>query len=115
MFQLKVRSYGINKCYIIAGKYFKHETFDQDGRSIGRYTLPLHTTKKRTTHLKTKNNHNHHNYNLKIKLYGSTTTQELKKKHSFRLEGGTEQAAGVERMNGEAPAGRPGSPTLACA
>ena len=52
----------------------------QDG-GIGRYASPPHTTKRRiTTNLKTKNNQNCQ----KIKLYGSPTTNELKK-HSFRL------------------------------
>ena len=47
-----------------------------------------HTTKRRTiTNLKTKNNQNFQ----KIKLYGSPTTKELKKKHSFRLVGGVEK------------------------
>ena len=46
-----------------------------------------HTTKRRiTTNLKTKNNKNCQ----KIKLYGSTTTKKVKKKHSFRLIGGAE-------------------------
>ena len=40
--------------------------------------MPAHTTKRRTTNIKTKNNQ-------KIALYGSPTTKELKKKHSFRL------------------------------
>ena len=62
----------------------KPETSGQD-RSISRYTLPPHTTKRRTTtHLKTKNNQNCQ----KIKLYGSPTTKELKKKHSSRQVGG---------------------------
>ena len=59
-------------------------TSGQDG-SIGRYTLPPCTTKKRTiTNLKPKNNQNC----KKIKLYGSPTTKEIKKKHSSRLVGG---------------------------
>ena len=45
-----------------------------------------HTTKRRTTNLKTKNNQNCQ----KIKLYGSPTTKELKKKHSSRLVGGAD-------------------------
>ena len=49
--------------------------------------MPLHTTKRRTTTiLKTKNNQNCQ----KIELYGSPTTKELKKKHSFRLVGRAE-------------------------
>ena len=47
----------------------------------------LCTTKRRTTtNLKTKINQNCQ----KIKLYGSLTTKELKKKHSPRLVGGEE-------------------------
>ena len=59
-------------------------TYGQDG-GIGRHTLPPCTTKRRIkTNLKTKNNQNCQ----KIELYGSLTTKELKKKHSFRLVGG---------------------------
>ena len=55
-------------------------TFSQD-RSIGRYTLPPRTTKRRkTTNLKTKNNQNCQ----KVELYGSLTTKELKKKTSIQ-------------------------------
>ena len=61
-----------------------YQTSSQDG-SIGRYTLPPGTTKRRTTtNLKTKNYQNCQ----KIELYGSLTTKELKKKHSPRLVGG---------------------------
>ena len=53
--------------------------------SKGRYTVPPPTTKTRTkTNLKTKNNQNYQ----KIELYGSLTTKELKKIHSFRPVGG---------------------------
>ena len=48
--------------------------------------MPPHTTKRRATNLKTKNNQNCQ----KIKLYGSPTTKELKKKHSSRPVGGAE-------------------------
>ena len=48
--------------------------------------MPPHTTERRTTNLKTKNKQNCQ----KIKLYGSPTTKELKKKHSPRLVGGVE-------------------------
>ena len=72
---------------------------------IGRYTVPPHTTKRRTTtNLKTKNNQNYQ----KIKLCGSPTTKELKKKHSFRLVGG------VEKTHSKVLAGRLGGPTFAC-
>ena len=50
----------------------------------------LHNHKRRTnTNLKTKNNQNCQ----KIKLYGSPTTKELKKKHSSRLAGGVEMGS----------------------
>ena len=46
--------------------------------------MPPHTNKRRTTpNLKTTNNQNCQ----KIKLYGSPTTKELKKKHLFRRGG----------------------------
>ena len=48
------------------------------------------TTKRRTTtNLKTKINKNFQ----KIELYGSPTTKELNKKHSFRLVGGAEMGS----------------------
>ena len=57
----------------------KNETSGQHG-GIGRHIVPPPTTKRRTTaNLKTKNNQNYQ----KIELYGSPTTKELKKKHSF--------------------------------
>ena len=65
------------------------QTSGQDG-GIGRHTVPPRTTKKRTTTiLKIKNNQNWQ----KIKLYGSPTTKELKKKHSSRLAGGVEMGS----------------------
>ena len=78
----------------------------------------LHTTKRRTTtNLKTKNNQNCH----KIKLYGSPTTKELKKKHSSRVvetgsPGGedTWQRCRWLTRAGEAAATGLGGPTLAC-
>ena len=58
----------------------------QDG-SIGRYPLPLRTTKRRKT---TKNNQNCQ----KIELYGSPTTKELiMEKHSSRLAGGADMSS----------------------
>ena len=70
-------------------EFGKNQTSCQDG-GVGRYTVPLHTTKRRTTtNLKTKNNQNCH----KIKLYGSLTTKELKKKHSSRLVGRAEMGS----------------------
>ena len=57
----------------------------QDG-GIGRYASLPHTTKRRiTTNLKIKNQNCQ-----KIELYGSLTTKELKKKHSFRPVEGAE-------------------------
>ena len=65
------------------------ETSGQDG-GIDRYILPLCTTKKNTTNnLKTKNNQNFQ----KTELYGSLTTEELKKKHSSRPIGGAEMGS----------------------
>ena len=64
-------------------------TSGQDG-VVGRYTLPHHATRRRTTtNLKTKNNQKC----KKTELYGSLTTKELKKKHSFRLVGGAEMGS----------------------
>ena len=83
--------------------------------------MPPYTTKRRTTtNLKTKNNQNCQ----KIKLYGSMTTKELKKKHSSRLVGegdmvrqdreDSQQGSSWRTRAGEAEAGRPGGPTSAC-
>ena len=67
-------------------KYIYNGTSGQDG-GVGRYTLPPRTTKRRTTtNLKTKTNQNCQ----KMELYGSPTTNELKKKHLSRLVGGVE-------------------------
>ena len=66
----------------------REEASGQDG-GIGRYTLPPQTTKRTTTNSKTKNNQNCQ----KIKLYGSPTTKELKKKHSFGLVRGAEMGS----------------------
>ena len=63
-------------------------TSSQDG-GVGRYTMPPHTTKRRTTNLKTKNNQNCQ----EIELYGSLTTKEIQKKHSSRLVGGAEMGS----------------------
>ena len=93
-------------------------TSGQD-RGIGRHTVPLHTTKRRTTtNLKTKNNQKCQ----KIEVYGSLTTTELKKKHSSRLVVGMETSSWVERTQGKAVAGgsgeavdcRLGGPTFRC-
>ena len=64
--------------------------------------MPPHTTKRRTTtNLKTNNNPNCH----KIKLYGSPTTKELKKKHSSRPVGGVKMGGRAERTHGKEAAG----------
>ena len=68
--------------------------------------MPPHTTKRTTTHLKTKNNQNCQ----KIELYGSLTIKKLKKKHSFRLVGWTETGGWGERTHGKAVGGRPQGP-----
>ena len=60
----------------------------RQGGGVGRYNLPPCTTKRTTTNLKTENNQ----HCQKIELYGSQTTNELKK-HSSRLEGGVEMGS----------------------
>ena len=66
----------------------KKQTSGRDG-GLDRYTVPPHTTKRRTTNLKTKNNQNCQ----KIELYGSPTTKKFKKKHSFKMIGGMERGS----------------------
>ena len=82
---------------------FQKGTSGQDG-GIGMSTPP--TTKRRTTNLNTKPDQNCQ----KIKLYGSPTTKELKKKHSPRLAGGAETGSQVERTHRKAAAGGAGFP-----
>ena len=72
--------------------------------------MPPRTTTRTTTNLKTKSNQNCQ----KIKLYGSPTTKELKKKHSSRLVGGAETGSQADRIHGKAVAGGAGGPTLVC-
>ena len=72
---------------------FNFGTSGQD-RDISRYTVPPLKTKRKTTNLKIKNNQNFQ----KIKLYGSPTTKELKKKHSSRPVGGARRAAMLEMI-----------------
>ena len=75
-------------------------TSSQDG-GIDEYTLLSCTNKRRTTtNLKTKNNQNCQ----KIKVYGSPTTKELKKKHPFRPLGRAEMGSQVERTHCKAAA-----------
>ena len=60
--------------------------------------LPCTTKRRTTTNSKTKNNQNFQ----KIKLYGSLTNKELKKKHSLRPVGGVEAGSlGREDMQQE--------------
>ena len=102
---------------MVLKKYYT--TSDQDA-GTSRYTLPPHTTKRRTTtNLKIKNNQNCQ----KIKLYRSLTTKELKKKHSPRPVGGVETSSWAEGTLGKvvaggpgegAAAGRLGGPTFTC-
>ena len=73
-----------------------------------RHTVPPCTTKRATTNLKTKSNQNYR----KIKLYGSLTTKELKKKHSPRQVEAVEIAAGAERTCRKGVAGVAGGPTF---
>ena len=78
----------------------------------------LHNQKKDNNKFKNKNTQNCQ----KIKLYGSPTTKELKKKHSSRLVGRAETGSWVKRTHGKAVAGGPGevvacrlgSPTFVC-
>ena len=99
--QREIRHEGINIRPGISG---------QDG-GVGRHTVPPCTTKRKTTtNLKTKNNQNWQ----KIKLCGSLTTKELKKKHSFRRVGGAETGSQGEEDLQQGRAGGPGSPTFVC-
>ena len=89
-------------------RQLKHQgaTPGEDG-GIGRYALPPHTTKRRTTtNLKT-NNQNC----PKIKLYGSPLTEELKKTTKMNKQKQTKQTGtGTEshkwRSHGGLSAGR---------
>ena len=75
----------------------------QDG-GVGRHTVPPCTTKRRTTtNLKTKKQPEL----TEIKLYGSPTTKEIKKKYSSRLLGGAETGSWAERSHCKAAAGGP--------
>ena len=103
---------------LISLKNRKRETSSQDG-GVGRYTLPPHTTKRRTTiNLKAKINQNFQ----KIELYRILTTKELKKKHSSRPVGGkgmggrdgedAQQGGSWRAGAGKLAAGREGGPTF---
>ena len=78
-------------------------------RSREIYMPPLITKRRTTTNLKTKNNQNCQ----KIKLHGSPTTKELKKKHSSRPVGGPEMGSWVKRTHSKEAAGGLGGPTFA--
>ena len=88
IYQLR-RSGGRTESKVISKVHFR--TSSQDG-GVGRHTVPPHTNKRRTTtNLKTKNTQNRQ----KIKLYGSPTTKELKKK-----QGGDRQLGGEDLWQG---------------
>ena len=70
---------------MLAIKEMQIRTSSQDG-GIGKHTVTLRTTKRRTTNLKTKKQPEL----PKIELYGSLTTKELKKKQLTRPVGGAE-------------------------
>ena len=71
--------------------------------------MPPHTTKRIITSLK-KNIQNFQ----KIKLYGSPTTKELKKKYSSNQLEEWKWAAGEESTYAKAVADGTGSPTFTC-
>ena len=73
-------------------------------------TFCLLTQRRTRTNLKTKNNQNCQ----KIKLYGSLTNKELKKKHSLRPIEGRRWADRAERTQGKAIAGGPGGSRFVC-
>ena len=82
---------------ILIKKGFRNLEYPGQDKGIGRHTLPPCTAKRRmtTTNLKTKNNQNCQ----KIKLYGSLTNKELKKKHSLRPIEGRRWADRAERTH----------------
>ena len=91
-------------------KTYSNGTSGQNG-GVGRHAVPAHTTKRRTTaNIKTKNNQNCQ----KIELYGSPTTEELKKKYSCRPVGGAEMGSWTERTRGKVVDGEARGPTFAC-
>ena len=81
-------------------------TFNQDFWPTWRHRyIPFassHNQEKDNNKFKNKIN----NQNCqKIELYGSPTTKELKKKHSYRPVGGAETGSWVERARSKASAG----------
>ena len=72
----------------------------------------MHNQKKDNNKFKTKHKQNCQ----RIKLHGSLTTKELKKKHVSRLVGGVKKGSQgkVVELVGEVVAGRLGGPTFAC-
>ena len=87
---LPAREQDMNFLYFT--KKLKTSTTGQDG-GMARYMCSQTTKRKTTTNLKTKNNQNYQD----VELYGSPTTKELKKKHSFRLVGGADTGSWAER------------------
>ena len=90
------------------------------GQKVKLCCVCLHNQTKDNNKFKNKNNQNCQ----KIKLYGSPTTKELKKKHSSRLVGGAEmgsqgrkdskQGCGWRTRVGKVTTGGPSGPTLVC-
>ena len=97
-------------------------------RGVGRYTLPPHTTKRKTTtNLKTKNNQNCH----KNQTVWKSNNQEVKETfiqtgrrgrdrqlgqrgHAARRQLEDPVGEAADGRSGEAVAGRLGGPTFAC-
>ena len=67
-------------------------------------------TTKRTTNLKTRNDQNCQ----KIKLHGSLTAKELKKKHSSKLVGGVEMGSQAGEDLWQGGSRWTSGPTFAC-
>ena len=82
------------KSFIITHLSYIHGALQQElkcarfvkQRDVGRYTLRPVTTKENNNKFNRKTNQSCR----KMKLYGSLTTKESKKKHSLRLLGGAE-------------------------
>ena len=86
-------------------------TSGQDGDIVGKWSLPACTTRRRTTpNLKTKNNPEL----PENRTLWKSNNQGVKKKHSFRLAGGTEVGSRVERTHNKVAAGGLGGPIFAC-
>ena len=96
----KIQSGKIIKTGMHSKRYLRP---NQDG-GVGRYTLPPHTTKRRTTNLTTRNNHSCQ----KIELYGNLTAKALQKKHSSRPVVRAEMGIQGGEDSGKVAAGGPG-------